>query len=612
MYNSGMVKKATKKVKSDKTPSILICAVALITLFFNSRIQDPFNAPKMWLLFFLAAWLIGRFASNRNSFKENPLAKKTLIISGMFLLILFVSTVLTDVRITGFLGENQRRTGFLSYVGFVLVLLGGLIFIKLQNLELLGKFSYGAGFLLAFYGTLQISGNDFISWNNPYNAIISTVGNPNFAAAIMAILGVLSFGLALSGSVSITTRAIAGLSSIYLLVLIYLSDALQGLLSFAVGVSTILIVLSFQKNKKLGLFALSASGFIGFVGILGMLQIGPLTDYLYKGSVTVRGYYWRAGLEMFMNDPIFGVGVDRYGAYFKEFRDKQYALNYGFDITSTNAHNVPIQLFATAGVFVGMIYIALIVFIFIRGIKGIRALQGSNQVLFASVFAAWLAYQAQSIVSIDNIGIAVWGWLLGGVVIGVSSQASTTEDSLTNQPKVSANIGSLVSGVLVISTLVLCVTLYRVEYNMFQQRARYNPQIVENRVPFYEYAVKTLDTPLLEPQYKMMTGTYLVSNMYVNEGMEVLQEVYKSDPRNLDNLGILATFSAQLSQFDNAIKYRKEIITLDPWNGKNYLELGRIYKSLGRFEEMESMRQKIDSFAPNTPEAKSANSDLIP
>jgi hypothetical protein len=217
MYNSGMVKKATKKVKSDKTPSILICAVALITLFFNSRIQDPFNAPKMWLLFFLAAWLIGQFASNRNLIKENPLAKKTLIISGIFLLILLVSTVLTDVRITGFLGENQRRTGFLSYVGFVLVLLGGLIFIKLQSLESLAKISSGAGFLLAFYGTLQISGNDFISWNNPYNAIISTVGNPNFAAAIMAILGVLSLGLALTGSVSKTARALAGLSSIYLL-----------------------------------------------------------------------------------------------------------------------------------------------------------------------------------------------------------------------------------------------------------------------------------------------------------------------------------------------------------------------------------------------------------
>jgi len=611
MYNSRMVKSPIKKINTDKTPIFLITLVALITLAFNSRIQDPFNAPKMWLLLFLASWLIGRLVNNKDLFKESRSNKVTLVISGLFILTLFASTVLTDVQITGFLGENQRRTGFLTYVGFILVLLGGLIFIKLKNLEALAKISAGVGFLLAFYGTLQISGNDFILWNNPYNAIISTLGNPNFAAAIMAILGVLSFGLALTSSVSKTTRVLAGVSSVYLLFLIYLSDALQGLLSFAVGVATILIVLSYQKNTKLGFLALTSSGFIGFIGILGILQIGPLTDYLYKSSVSVRGYYWRAGIEMFINNPIFGVGVDRYGAYFKEFRDKQYALNYGFDITSSNAHNVPIQLFATAGVFVGMIYIFLIYFIFIRGIKGIRKLQGSNQVLFTSVFAAWLAYQAQSIVSIDNIGIAVWGWLLGGVIIGVSSQSSSNESTVNKQPRKSANLGTLVSGVLVISTLVLNISLYRGEYNMFQQRARYNPQIVENRVPFYEYAVKTLDTTLLEPYYRMMTGTYLVSNMYVNEGMEVLQEVYKSDPRNLDNLGILATFSTQLGQFENAVKYRKEIITLDPWNGKNYLELGKIYKTLGRFQEMELMRQKIVSFAPNTPEASSANSDLI-
>lgn len=612
MYNSRMVKRPVKKIKSNKTPNILITAVAIITLFFNSRIQDPFNSPKMWLLFFLAAWLVGQLINNRNLIKEDGLARKTFLISGLFLLILFVSAVLTDVRITGFLGENQRRTGFITYAGFVLVLLGGLIFIKLENLETLAKISAGSGFLLAFYGTLQISGNDFISWNNPYNAIISTVGNPNFAAAIMAILGVLSVGLAVNNSASQTTRFLAGVTSFYLLYLIYLSDALQGLLSFAVGVATILIVLSFRKNRKLGFLALSSSGFVGFIGVLGMLQIGPLTDYLYKRSVTVRGYYWRAGVEMFMNNPVFGVGVDRYGAYFKEFRDKQYSLNYGFDITSTNAHNVPIQLFATAGVFVGMTYVALIVFIFIRGIKGIRALKGSNQIAFTSVFAAWLAYQAQSIVSIDNIGIAVWGWLLGGIIIGVSSQASTSEDSSKKQIKDGTNLGTLVSGVLIISTLVLSISLYRGEYNMFQQRARYNPEIMENRVPFYEYAVKTLDTPLLEPYYRMTTGTYLVSNMYVNEGMEVLQGVYKSDPRNLDNLGILATFSAQMNQLENAIKYRKEIINLDPWNGKNYLELGRIYKALGRIQEMELMRQKIVSFAPSTPEAISANSDLIP
>jgi hypothetical protein len=37
--------------------------------------------------------------------------------------------------------------------------------------------------------------------------------------------------------------------------------------------------------------------------LVGMLQIGPLEKFLYKPSVSVRGYYWRAGLEMFKDYP---------------------------------------------------------------------------------------------------------------------------------------------------------------------------------------------------------------------------------------------------------------------------------------------------------------------
>ena len=73
---------------------------------------------------------------------------------------------------------------------------------------------------------------------------------------------------------------------------------------------------------------------------------------------------------MFLSSPLTGIGIDRYGAYFKEFRETQYSLNYGFDLTSSNAHNVPIQLFATGGIFVGGFYILILLFIAWRGFLG--------------------------------------------------------------------------------------------------------------------------------------------------------------------------------------------------------------------------------------------------
>jgi O-antigen ligase len=81
-----------------------------------------------------------------------------------------------------------------------------------------------------------------------------------------------------------------------------------------------------------------------------MLNQGPLAAILYKESVSIRGYYWKAALKMFFAHPFTGVGVDNYGDYFKQFRAPEYSNTYGFSIGSTSAHNVVLQFFATGGI----------------------------------------------------------------------------------------------------------------------------------------------------------------------------------------------------------------------------------------------------------------------
>jgi hypothetical protein len=38
--------------------------------------------------------------------------------------------------------------------------------------------------------------------------------------------------------------------------------------------------------------------------------------------------------------------------------------------------------------------------------------------LFVTIFAAWIGFQAQSLISINVIGLSVWGWVLGGLIFG--------------------------------------------------------------------------------------------------------------------------------------------------------------------------------------------------
>ena len=570
----------------------------------------------MWIIFVISAWLAGHMFANKNrSFKDSNVRVFGLLLVG-FLIFGFTAAMVTDVSFTAFFGENQRRNGFLTYLSLAIFMLAAAIFVRIEAIKRLNYVAFSTGLILGIYGLMQISGLDFIQWNNPYNAVISTVGNPNFAAAVMAMMASIVFGSVLNSSFNFYYRIASFFLTGILLITIYLSGARQGLIAFAIGIGVYVIIWLYNIKSKFRHILLSSSLIIGVFSVLGMLQIGPLTSYLYKGSVTVRGYYWRAGIEMLQDKPFFGVGFDRYGAYFKEFREVGYSLAYGFDITSSNAHNVPIQIFSTSGIFTGVAYLALLGFIVWSGIIGIRSKEGNDRLIIASVFSAWLAYQAQSIISIDNIGISIWGWVLGGVVVGVSRQAAEVNSEVSKRPRPVANNMDFNFKQIFISTtavavaLIVVVPLYQAEKNMFETRARYNPSVPESKTALYEYATKTLKSPLLEPAYKITAGNYLVASGFTAEGLGVLEEVVESDPRNLDALSSLAQFNQQLGNLEKVNKYRLQIATYDEFNAANYLQLGRNYKALGNVTEMNKMRTKILSFAPNTEEAKQAISEL--
>jgi O-antigen ligase len=417
------------KIENSNVIWWVLAGSSIITLYFNSKVQDPFNSPKFWILLMVSSWLIGHLVKNRSIFLDEPILRIIFIILVIFIGFTLLSGFFTDVKYTAFFGENMRRTGALNYISLSILLLSAATFIRLRNIKRVYFVAFFTGTVVGGYGLLQSSGIDFVQWNNPYNSVISTVGNPNFSAAIMAILATLIFGPVLNNNFNSFIRVTCLIVTGLLFYTIYQSDAKQGLVAFLFGTGLYLAIFIYSKNKNLGYVSFFSGFVVSLFSILGMLQIGPLTSILYKQSVTVRGYYWRAGVEMVKDNPIFGVGLDRYGAYFKQYRESSYSLNYGFDITSTNAHNVPIQIFSTSGIFVGLTYLAILAFIFWRGITGIRNNSGNNRLLVASVFSAWLAFQAQSVISIDNIGISVWGWVLGGTLVGFSISESNTQVS---------------------------------------------------------------------------------------------------------------------------------------------------------------------------------------
>lgn len=592
----------------------ILTTLFVVTLYFQSTLADPFNSPKLWILLIFAAWLTGYiFTFRKIIFIVKPVNRLFYLVFA-FLVSLLISTLVSDFSYIAIFGETQRRNGLLQYLSLSIILVATSIFVRTFNVKKFFIVTYFIATISVIYSLMQTTGNDFVNWNNPYNSIISTLGNPNFAAAVMAIMGVMIFSSIFISTFQYTQRIVAVVISILLLFVIYKSNARQGLLSYFLGVGIFLIIWLWTKNKKLGILVLVAGLAIFIVSILGMLQLGPLERYLYKPSVSIRGYYWRAGVEMLRNHPFFGVGIDSYGLYFKEYREVGYPLTYGFEITSSNAHNTFIQFFATGGFFLGLAYLLLNGYILKQAIYGVRKLTGNSRLYLGAVFSAWAAFHAQSLVSIDNIGISVWGWILGGLIIGLSVSATASEDSrevFFQQKKNEIDLSRVMtSGFFTLLAVILVAVLYQGEINTYKSNQNVNLQDPTSRNHFKELQLKAIDTSLNDPTYSLFAASRLIQSGFVDEGLVEAKKIYLQNPRNLDVLLLFALTYEQLNNLSEAASYREKIAQLDPWNAKNYLALGNYYKQQGDLVKTKEMLEKIISFAAADQIADLAKTEL--
>jgi O-antigen ligase len=590
----------------------------LITIYFDSKIQDPFNSPKFWILLLSASWLLGHLVKNKVEFSESnkKFYMKTFLVIVAYLVFLAISSLLSYNKQVSFLGETFRRNGALTYTGFAIFFLVAAKFIRFENIKIGFNKLLIVGLITSAYAFVQLSGNDFVQWSDHGSSVITTLGNSNFAGASMAIFLVLIFGQVFIKSFNIYYRILASIVSTMLLFAIFPTNARQALIILSFGLFLIIATKIYELNKRIGLLVFLISGITSIFAVLGTLQVGPLKDLLYKPSISIRGYYWRAGMDMFRDHPLFGVGVDNYGAFFKEYRDPQYALNYGYGITSSNAHNVFIQNFATGGLFVGALYILLQALIMYKGLKLIKNNQSERRFIATLVFIGWLSFQAQSFISIDNIGISIWGWILGGTIIGLSFSDVKYSNLITKNQIKSIVINwpqMFLSGGSVLLSILLIIPLYSGEKYTWLARGYFDPNNtdVKSQELFKKYSDQALNAKFINNDYKNVTLSNVYGAGYPTDALYLLSKINKKDYRNLDTLILLAVGNEQLGKLPEAVKYRNEISKFDPWNASNYFSLGLIYKKLNDSENMNLMLNKIQSFASSDPISKQAAQELV-
>jgi O-antigen ligase len=614
----NQTKKNTTKDTNSSSVRALILGLAAVTIYFKQNFEDPFNTPKLILLLITAGWLFGHVINYyiKQRAKLNSLEFYTLALCALFILFQVASLLNTDVFITGLIGETQRRNGFLNYLALTVILLFTSIRFNYFYSHRLIKASISIGLVLSSYGLLQISGRDFVKWNNPYNSMISTLGNPNFASALLAVLTIISALSLFVKSIQKIYKIIGVVVIFASVISIFESESRQGLLVIVIGLLFYLSIYSYFNFQRIRMIVIFVAVSSFSLLIAGMLQVGPLSSYLYKNSVSVRGYYWKAAYEMLKDKPLTGVGLDSYGSYFKQFREVEYPLNYGFEITSTNAHNVYLQLFSTGGFFVGVSYLLILLSVFIVGILNVKGSNGDEQKIALLLLSAWISFQAQSLISIDNIGISIWGWVLGGSIIGLRNNSLKSEKltpviSGSSNKKNPINLFQPIISLIVLAPILFISTnLWSAETDMRLVRQYTNSDISNKNIVVYEYAQRLMNNPFVDPSYKFQASLHMVDTGYISESYRQITGLHEKDPRNLDVLRWLAEYNKSIANYENEILFRTDISLFDPWNANNYLMLGMAYKQTGDSVNSKKMLDKINSFAPNSDIAKKALIEL--
>jgi O-antigen ligase len=337
----------------------------------------------------------------------------------------FISSIINNQQFfSAISGGYQRNFGIATMLALSILFFFGVA----TQINLRQFINYGLISVLVLaniYGYLQIIGLDPLPWTGLHNGIILTLGNPNFAGALYGMLSCVVFIKILQNKKNNFKLAYIGLliSTIFLGFQTY---SIQSQLLTFLGCLIAANILYRNDTRKISkkLRLLSMSGIltsITFIVLLFTTNLLPnlRTQIFNQSSIPQRLDYWRTGLEIFMDNPIIGVGADGYQRYAALYRNANQVVRDGYMVIPDRSHNVLIDHFANGGLLIGLMWTILVLSVFYALIKINSNISQNQNYEVAILGAVWSTYIAQSLISPDQILLSIIGYSTGGIIVGL-------------------------------------------------------------------------------------------------------------------------------------------------------------------------------------------------
>ncbi len=617
-----------------------------VPLVFFGDTSELFEFNKMWLTFALAiiiasAWGVKAVLERKILLQRTPLDIPILL----FLLSQVIATIFSLDTHTSLWGYYSRFNGGLfSIIAYIFLyyafvsnftkdmamkslwvsLASGAV-VTLWGLP--SHFGYDPTCLL-FRGTLDVS-----CWTEAFQPkirIFSTLGQPNWLAAYLAIL--MPIALTLQFSIfnfqfSIKSQ-FKNLFFLLLATLFYLAILYTGSRSGFLGLlAGGIVFFLFSKQKMLLL------KFVIFPLLVLSLLIGTPIDSYFKQLIPkpqtpnttvvkgpaletggtesgeIRKIVWRGAIDTWLHNPIIGTGVETFAFAYYKYRPATHNLTSEWDYLYNKAHNEYLNYLATTGAF-GLGSYLLIVILFLY-----RVIRNDN-ILILGLLAAYISILVSNFLGFSVVIINIYFFLIPAFVFVL--QGTIKEKSYL----LPSRYPLLIITPLLLATFYLLLTLYRFWDADISYARGYNL----NRAGAYQYGyldladavTKRPSEPVFLDELSYNAGVLALAldtqkeatyaAMLTKETLALSDKVVLDHPNNITfwktRIRLLNLLSNQDQKYlPLALDAAKKAETLAPTDAKVFYSLGILYGQNNQKEKAIETLIKTTELKPNYKEA---------
>lgn len=483
----------------------------LVPLVFSSKTSELFELNKMWLTFALVILITSSWIAKMVVLKKFYLQKTPLDIPILlFLISQIISTINSLDSYTSLWGYYSRFNGGLLSIFSYVILYYAFVSnfdLKTKTKELVKRIiliTLASGAIVALWGLPSHFGYDptclifrqtfdVSCWTSDFQPkvrIFSTLGQPDWLGAYLAILAPISIAFALSKNLK-KIIIFSLLSFIFYIDILFTKSratliAFWGSMAFFAGSFYLLEVRKKVKNIKFKalwphvrlLTAVLVLLFVSTFVISSPIQLKtdrqtPQSQNQTPGTFSTGGggtesgkirlLVWGGAFNIWRHYPIFGSGVETFAFAYYKYRPVAHNLTSEWNYLYNKAHNEYLNYLATTGIFGFGTYLAMIGF-FLYKTFNILKKKRFDSLIFA-LLAGYISILVGNFFGFSVVIVNIYFFLIPAFVLILSEGIKSKEIFVYNFGE--SQQGENLSLLQKLDIFVVCLIAFYLLFGLF-------------------------------------------------------------------------------------------------------------------------------------------------